>query len=170
MSAIDSDSDGDSDSRGDARIERTCDIARDISADVSDRVDRIPEARDRFKDLLDDYGEAAPDIAGPLQQMVSSPTRVKSLNCRSRLRTFPRSRNAAAAEFSSTSADQVVNKAHAASSAGRTSRSRTGPTSRPSAGLPLEEDRKRRRRGSATEVAKKGGRGRGTASLPTRPR
>jgi hypothetical protein len=75
VSAIDSDSDGGSDSSGDALIERTCDIARDISADVSDGVDTIPEARDRFKDLLDGYGEAAPpDIAGPLRQIVSSLT------------------------------------------------------------------------------------------------
>lgn len=64
-----------SDSTGNALIERTCEIARDISADVSDGVDTIPEARDRFKDLLDGYGEAAPaDIAGPLRQIVSSLT------------------------------------------------------------------------------------------------
>src|SRR4029450_5060709 len=73
--ATDSGSDGGSDSSGDALIERTCDIARDISAAVSDGVDTIPEARDRFKDLLDGYGEAAPpDIAGPLPQIVGSLT------------------------------------------------------------------------------------------------
>jgi hypothetical protein len=64
-----------SDGSSDALIERTCEIARDISADVSDGVDTIPEARERFKDLLDGYGEAAPpDIAGPLRQVVSSLT------------------------------------------------------------------------------------------------
>lgn len=77
INAFDGDSDGGSSSSdsSDALIERTCEIARDISSDVSDGVDTIPEARDRFKDLLDGYGQAAPsDIAGPLRQIVASLT------------------------------------------------------------------------------------------------
>jgi hypothetical protein len=77
ISAFDGDSGGGSTSSdsSNALTERTCEIARDISADVSDGVDTIPEARERFKDLLDGYGVSAPaDISGPLRQIVASLT------------------------------------------------------------------------------------------------
>jgi hypothetical protein len=53
----------------------TCEIARDISSDAADGVDTLAETRDRFKDLLDGYGEAAPsDIAAPLRDTVAALT------------------------------------------------------------------------------------------------
>lgn len=63
------------DSGSDALVERTCEIFRDISGDAADGVDSLDETRDRFRDLLNGYGEAAPsDIAGPLRDVVSALT------------------------------------------------------------------------------------------------
>jgi hypothetical protein len=61
----------------DALTERTCEIFRDISADAANGVDNLSETRDRFRDLLNGYGEAAPpDIASSLQDVVAALTNV----------------------------------------------------------------------------------------------
>jgi hypothetical protein len=63
------------DSGDDALTNRTCEIVRDIAADASDGVDSPGEMRDRFKALLDGYGEAAPaSIAAPLRSLVGALT------------------------------------------------------------------------------------------------
>jgi hypothetical protein len=73
--AVGGDSDSGSSDSSDALVERTCEIARDISSDAADGVDTLAETRDRFKDLLDGYGEAAPsDIAAPLRDTVAALT------------------------------------------------------------------------------------------------
>ena len=78
INAFDGDSGGgstSSDDGSDALTERTCEIARDISQDAADGVDTTFETRDRFKDLLDGYGESAPsDIAVPLRDIVAALT------------------------------------------------------------------------------------------------
>jgi hypothetical protein len=78
INAFDGDSGGgstSSDSGSDALTERTCEIARDISQDAADEVNTTFETRDRFKDLLDGYGESAPaDIAIPLRDIVAALT------------------------------------------------------------------------------------------------
>lgn len=62
-------------SDGDALTARTCEIFRDIAADGADGVDTIAEGRERFKHLLDGYGQSAPsDIAGPLRSLVAALT------------------------------------------------------------------------------------------------
>jgi hypothetical protein len=59
----------------DALTERTCEIFRDISRDAANGVDNLSETRDRFRDLLNGYGEAAPtDIASALQDVVAALT------------------------------------------------------------------------------------------------
>jgi len=66
-----------SDDGTDALTERTCEIARDISADAANGVDNLSETRDRFRDLLNGYGEAAPaDVASALQDVVAALTDV----------------------------------------------------------------------------------------------
>lgn len=77
INAFDGDSNGGSSTSdsSDALTERTCEIARDISQDAADGVDTTFETRDRFKDLLDGYGESAPaDIAIPLRDIVAALT------------------------------------------------------------------------------------------------
>lgn len=54
---------------------RTCEIFRDIAGDGASEIDTIAEGRERFKDLLDGYGQSAPsDIAGPLRTLVAALT------------------------------------------------------------------------------------------------
>jgi uncharacterized protein YPO0396 len=61
----------------DALTERTCEIFRDISADAANDVDTLSETRDRFRDLLNGYGQAAPaDVASALQDVVAALTNV----------------------------------------------------------------------------------------------
>jgi hypothetical protein len=77
INAFDGDSNGGSSTSdsSDALTERTCEIARDISQDAADGVDTTFETRDRFKDLLDGYGESAlADIAIPLRDIVAALT------------------------------------------------------------------------------------------------
>src|SRR6266508_2661653 len=64
-----------SSSGDDALVQRTCEIFRDIAGDYSDGVDTLPETRDRLRDLLNGYGEAAPsDISQPLRAIVAGLT------------------------------------------------------------------------------------------------
>ncbi len=62
-------------SEGDALTARTCEIFRDIAGDGASGIDTIAEGRERFKHLLDGYGNSAPsDIAGPLRSLVAALT------------------------------------------------------------------------------------------------
>jgi hypothetical protein len=87
INAFDGDSGGGStpsDDGSDALTERTCEIARDISQDAADGVDTTTETRDRFKDLLDGYGQSAPaDIAVPLRDIVAALTSLDNAALRS---------------------------------------------------------------------------------------